>query len=276
MKLSNFVLGLTLALMSAGANAATARQPFLCELAQNGAIVGYEMEKVSGFIYPSENQIALEWVKTNRDGVDVGSGEVKVAYVVQNGQILVTIPTESGNNLNFKVSAEMLSQPGSNVDGSLDMSPLLCRLQATYLPSQTRPQGEFEKFDLPATTGDRLREKSWTSSDGRFSFHAEWIADFERKGHLNLGWSSIDFTFFGDVIDGAKDEPRYINYLLYGSEKRVVQMTMSNPSDVQKIISIFNATKSKFALVHPYGLNSPVTLEIDCSSKSACVITARN
>jgi hypothetical protein len=276
--LSNALLVLSLITgLTSFAQAATPRERFYCELTNVNRYMQYQFY---GFINHRDKTINLQFLLNNEDGKNIGQGVVKKSYQEVNGNISISIARENLLNSTLAISKSLLSIPSQSVSGNFDGLALNCTLSTTSLVSKSLPQEEFANYDLPTRAQPSSEYKTWTSSDGKLRLDLTLIHDFVSHygGHdtFNHGWSEIRVAFLGSVVDQAEDVPRYMSYLLYGSEKRILQATLTNAADVKDIIRIFKNTKSSLNLFHPYGVTSPVNLQIDCSSGDACIITAQN
>ena len=261
----------------ATAQADVSRERFNCELQQSDAVQGYTRYKFYGFIYPESQNVNLEYSLVDSQGKIMAQGELKSAYTIQNDSIVLAIARPDGVKSRLAISKNLLSLPLANVAGAFDDKMLNCSLSETQLLSDGLPQKEFAKYNLPVTSEGLLKEKTWTSSDGVFSLKLSLVEDYVNKHGVPVkGWSDLEVSFLGAVIDGAEDVPRYMGYLQYGEEKRTIRATLTQLVDVKKVISIFKSDKISLNLFHPYGQTSPVNLQIDCTSGRSCVITSQN
>ena len=272
-----FVIATLLCGAVSTAHAAVSRQRFSCKIQQGEAVQGYTSIQLQGFIYPDGQQVNMDYSLTGSDGMTTARGQVKTGYSVLNETITVLIPGADGLTSKLAISEKLFSLPFAEVSGDFGGFKLSCSLYFSHFQAASLPQKEFNKFNLPVTHQGLLPVKTWTSSDGVFKIEASLMEDYTNKhGALVKGWSDLDVAFLGAVVDEAEDVPQYMGYLQYGEEKRTLRATLTNLADVKKVISIFKSDKISLNLFHPYGVTSPVNLQIDCTSGRICVITSQN
>lgn len=259
--------------------AGTPRHRFQCDLAQGQSDRGYQIFQFFGFVHPATHQINMTYALTDSRGNAIASGDLQTSYKQSADSFSLLVPRTDGIVSTLTISKDLLFAPGIKARGDFDGSKLNCSLLYAHLPSSpaSLPKSEFEKYNLPVSLDGNLPVKTWTSSDRLFRLNVSLINDYiNKKGKPVTGWTNLKISFLGAVIDDVKDVSRYVHYVQSGPEKRVLHTILKNQSDVQKIISIFKSNKVSLDLVHHIGATTPVNLQIDCTSQTACLITSRN
>jgi hypothetical protein len=277
--IKSILLGALLCSVVSTAQAEVARQRFQCSLVRGEEVKDFTNYQFQGFIYPASNQVNMNYALTDAKGKEITRGDLKTSYTIAGETFLVLVTRPDGITSKLAISKDLFSLPARSVGGEFDGLKLNCSLFFTHLPSQAAslPKSEFEKYNLPVTHEGRLPVKTWTNSDGTFKLNVSLINDFvNKKGNMVTGWTNFEIVFLGAVVDNAQDLPQYLHYVQSGPDKRTLRAILRNPIDVQKITSLFNSNKISLNLVHAVGGTTPVNLQIDCTSGSACVITSQN
>ncbi|MES3036682.1 MAG: hypothetical protein V4736_02135, partial [Bdellovibrionota bacterium] len=196
-------------------------------------------------------------------------------YVLQNGNLKTSIAAES-ENVAVEFGAALIAS-AAVVDGTVQGHPVRCSAMQMFFSSSEFSFNTFDTFNLPTNNSNpQMPRKAWESSDGKFVII---LGQFkESNGHYGHipAHTDIEFKLIGAVVDNSPDSPGYVSYILYGEEKKVLKVELTNPADVTSLRKILNANSRKFNVFHIYGHTSPVSVTVDCSSDKVCVIEAKN
>lgn len=250
---------------------AAPRTPMHCRL-ESGESTKYEQFNFSAYVNEENKKINFDLNVSDSEGKTIITKANVQSYSLNQDLIVVDLGIGGAQSIvSFpkNILSKFVSGKGKWGSRNLDCSGVGTGLSDSFAPQ------EFERYNMPAhTENNHLDVKSWSSSDNFISLKVVLWPTIPPSGHYGglLTHTEVELDLYGKVVDNLADQPRYLAYMLYGNSKKTVEIRLTKKEDVEGLSQIF-PKKTVVTLMHPYGHNTPVDVEIDCGV-SECIITA--